>query len=312
MRKYFLTAQDKLLELERPEPGCWIMVEKPDGDDKNFLIDEIGVESSYLAYALDLDEQARVEFDDEQTYIVIDQPIYSDDGSGFYETTPLSIFIMDKYIITISLHENNRILQDFTKAKVKEFYTQYRARFILQIMLKTSSAYLACLKELDRISSSNEQRLYRSMRNNELMDLLRVDKSLVYISTALRSNNVLLGKISRSPGFKHYPEDEDLIDDVKIENNQAIEMANIYINIIGSTMDAYGAVVANNQNSAMKILTGVTIILGMPSIISGLWGMNVAVPWQDVDSIWPFIIIVLFIILLCYISYKVMKYFDLL
>ncbi|MCO5381021.1 MAG: magnesium transporter CorA family protein [Methanosarcina barkeri] len=183
-------------------------------------------------------------------------------------------------MVTVSLKENY-VIKSFIERKNKSFYTFKKTRFLLQILYKNSKLYLQYLRNIDRTSDKIECRLHKSLKNKELIQLLELEKSLVYFSTSLKSNEMVLEKIQRSTPVKMYPEDTELLEDVIIENKQAIEMANIYSNILTGTMDAYASVISNNLNIVMKFLTSVTIIMSLPTMVASFFGMNVDVPFQN-------------------------------
>lgn len=175
-------------------------------------------------------------------------------------------------------------MEQFTTGKMKKFYTYKKTRFILQILYKNASYYLQYLRSIDRSSELISHKLHQSTKNKELIQLLDLDKSLVYLSTSLRANEMVLEKMMRMESIKQYPEDKDLLEDVIIENKQAIEMANIYSSILNGTMNAFASVISNNLNIAMKTLTSITIILSIPTMIFSFYGMNVDLPFQGLHS----------------------------
>jgi magnesium transporter len=192
-----------------------------------------------------------------------------------YSTLPFAIILTEKNIVTVCL-KDSYIIDQFEKNSVRSFYTTKRYRFVLQILFKISKRYLLYLKQIDRMSSDVERQLHRSMKNRELIQLLDLEKSLVYFTTALKANEIVLEKMMRLDAIKLYEEDEDLLEDVIIENKQAIEMATIYSNILSGMMDAFASVISNNLNVVMKILTSITIVMAIPTMIASFYGMNIA------------------------------------
>ena len=182
---------------------------------------------------------------------------------------------MKGYVVTISLYENLNI-DDMAQGRIKGVNTDLKTRFLLLLLLRISQRYLIYLRQIDRISSRTEQRLHKSMQNKELIQMLGLEKSLVYFSTSLKTDEITLNKIMRGKAIKLYDEDQDLLDDVLIEIHQAIEMCNIYSNILSGTMDAFASVISNNLNIVMKVLTVITIVMAIPNIIFSFYGMNVA------------------------------------
>ena len=191
-----------------------------------------------------------------------------------YTTLPLGIIIMKGYVVTISLYENLNI-DDMRQGRVKGINTNLKTRFLLLLLLRISQRYLIYLRQIDRISSRTEQTLHKSMQNKELIQMLGLEKSLVYFSTSLKTDEITLNKIMRGKIIKLYDEDQDLLEDVLIEIHQAIEMCNIYSNILSGTMDAFASVISNNLNIVMKVLTVITIVMAIPNIIFSFYGMNV-------------------------------------
>ena len=189
------------------------------------------------------------------------------------------VFIRDDYIMTIST-KNNFTIEEIEKNRLKDLVTYKKSRMLLQIFLKNDTHFLRYLKKINKETEIAERALQTSMRNKELLTMLSLEKSLVYFTTSLKANEAVMEKTLRGKIIKLYDEDEDLLEDSITENNQAIEMAQIYSNILSGTMDAYASIISNNLNIVMKVLTSITIILAIPAMISGLWGMNVPVPFE--------------------------------
>lgn len=196
-----------------------------------------------------------------------------EDNSLTYDTYPLAIIHTEKQIITVCL-KNSRILTDFINGKVKSFYSFKKSRFILQILNRISNSYLIYLRQIDKKSLMIEKRLHKSMKNRELIQLHSLEKSLVYFSTSLKANEITLEKMLKLDIMQKYEEDQDVLEDVIIENKQAIEMTEIYSNILASTMDFFASVISNNLNIVMKVLASVTILMAIPTLIGGIFGMN--------------------------------------
>lgn len=183
-------------------------------------------------------------------------------------------------LITICLMDTP-VLSNFKEGRVRNFWTYKKTRFILQILFRNASLYLQYLRIIDKKSDEVEKQLHISTKNQELIELLELEKSLVYFSTSLRGNELVLERLLKIEKIKQYPEDEELLDDVIIENKQAIEMSDIYSNILSGTMDAYASVISNNLNIVMKVLAVITIVMSIPTMIASFWGMNVPVPFAD-------------------------------
>ena len=196
-----------------------------------------------------------------------------EDNSLTYDTYPLAIIHTKNELITVCL-KNSKVLTDFSSNKVRNFYSFKKSRFILQILNRVSTYYLLYLRQIDKKSIMIEKRLHKSMKNRELVQLHSLSKSLVYFSTSLKSNEITLEKMLKLDVIQRYEEDKDVLEDVIVENKQAIEMTDIYSNILGSTMDFFASVISNNLNIVMKVLASVTILMSTLTVISGIYGMN--------------------------------------
>jgi len=281
MLQIFKTVDEQLINVDRFENGVWIHLTNPTESEITRVYSEMRLEPDYIRSALDEEERARIEYEDGSTLIIVDIPIVETDDDAFvYTTIPLGIILTHELIITVCLKECP-IIKDFMENRVKGFYTFKRTRFILQILHRNATKYLQYLKQIDKASSRIESELHKSMKNKELIQLLGLEKSLVYFSTSLKANEIVLEKMLKLEYIKKYPDDTDLLEDVIIENKQAIEMANIYSNILSGTMDAFASVISNNLNIVMKFLTSVTIIMAIPTMVASFFGMNVHVPFEN-------------------------------
>ena len=258
--------------LDNLEQGCWINIIAP--SDEELISKKTGVPLSFLKALLDDEETSRIDIEENCLLVVVDIPFTEmEDNSLTYDTYPLAIIHTEKQIITICL-KNSRILTDFINGKVKSFYSFKKSRFILQILNRISNSYLIYLRQIDKKSLMIEKRLHKSMKNRELIQLHSLEKSLVYFSTSLKANEITLEKMLKLDIMQKYEEDQDVLEDVIIENKQAIEMTEIYSNILASTMDFFASVISNNLNIVMKVLASVTILMAIPTLIGGIFGMN--------------------------------------
>ncbi len=274
----FKTLNSDIIRTRDFEEGIWVNLTNPTEEEIDRVGNKLNVEKDFLKASLDEEERARIEFENGQTLILVDIPVIEKEGRlNVYTTIPLGIILIEHCIITVCLKEDT-LLDDFINSRVKAFVTQYRTRFVLQILYRNATRYLQYLKHIEKTSSRIEQDLHRSMKNKELIQMLKLEKSLIYFSTALKANELVLEKLMRFEHIKNYPEDTELLEDVIIENKQAIEMANIYSNILTGTMGAFASVISNNLNIVMKFLTSVTIVIAIPTMISGFFGMNVDLP----------------------------------
>lgn len=270
----FKTLDGSLQRINEISEGCWIAMTAPSATELMKMSEATGVEIDHLRAPLDEEERARIEVEDNYTLILVDIPAvekrYDKDR---YITIPLGIIVAEQFIITICL-EDTPILKGFMDGRVRDFFTYKKTRFILQILYRNASTFLQNLRTIDRKSEEVERQLHIATQNRELIELLELEKSLVYFTTSLRSNEVVFEKMLKLESIKHYPEDQDLLEDLIIENKQAIEMANIYSGILSGTMDAFASIISNNQNIVMKFLAAITIVLSIPTMIASFYGMN--------------------------------------
>ncbi len=254
--------------------GCWVAMTSPSATELLEIAERTKIEIDHLRAPLDEEERARIEVEEDYILILVDIPtLEKRNDKDRYVTIPLGIIVSNNILITVCLEETP-ILKCFMDGRVRDFYTYKKTRFIIQILFKNASTFLQHLRTIDRKSEEVERKLHESTQNRELIDLLELEKSLVYFTTSLRSNEVVFEKMLRIESIKHYPEDEDLLEDLIIENKQAIEMANIYSGILSGTMDAFASIISNNQNIVMKFLAAITIVLSIPTMIASFYGMN--------------------------------------
>ena len=266
--------------LDNIETGCWINVVAPSDEELLLISKKTGVPIQFLKAPLDDEETSRIDIEDGNMIVIVDIPFTEmEDNSLTYDTYPLAIIHTESFLITVCL-KNSKVLTDFINGKIKSFFTFKKSRFILQILNRISTYYLIYLRQIDKKSLMIEKRLHKSMKNRELIQLHSLEKSLVYFSTSLKANEITLEKLLKVEVMQKYSEDKDVLEDVIIENKQAIEMTEIYSNILASTMDFFASVISNNLNIVMKVLASVTILMAIPTIMSGIYGMNVDLPFQ--------------------------------
>lgn len=276
MLKYYKTDLSVGLtkEIDEIQPDCWIDLSSPSQSEVEQVIAETGVESDLILKMLDEDELPRIESSDDATLIVIDVPASIENGKK-HITYPLGVIISENhYIITIS-PKATKILNDFKKNLVKDFHTAKKTRFLIQIIISAAAGYLKVLKGIYNNIENKEKVLQQSTKNEDLIDLLNTEKTLVYFATSLKENDLVLERLSKGIVLSLYEGDLDLLEDAMIENRQAIDMAKIYQNILNSITETYATIVSNNLNNVMKFLAGATIVLSIPTIISSFMGMNV-------------------------------------
>ena len=279
MLTIYKTTEQGLEQLDSVANGSWVKVVDPTAEEVQKLA-AMGVDADYVNYSLDLDEMPRIERDDDYTFILIRIPHRQPDHDIPYTTIPLGILIKGNMVVTICRYEKDmfKVLAD---GKYRLLKTGKRYRFALYIFLETATRYLTHLREINRITESIEDQLQKSTRNHEVLELLKYQKSLTYFATALRSNEVMMERVQRMQIFNYYEEDQDLLEDVLTENQQAIQMTSITTEILSGMMDAFASIISNNLNGVMKVLAALTIILNLPAIVASFYGMNVKLPGED-------------------------------
>ncbi len=298
------TISGRMTAMDNLEAGCWINLTHPSAEELQQVTDLLQVEPDFLRAALDEEETSRIDMEEGQTLIIIDTPVIEkSEAAVVYSTAPLGIIVTESNIVTVSLRESS-VIRDFEDGLVRGVSTSKKTSFILHILLRVAKRYLQYLKQIDKIYNHMERQLHKTQRNKELIQLMDLEKSLVYFNTSLKANEVTLEKILRGRIVTLYEEDQDLLEDVLIEVRQAIEMANIYSSIISRMMDAFASVISNNLNVTMKVLTSITILLTIPNIIFGFYGMNVTgLPWDQ--FFWaPIVIAVVLILVVGFILKK--------
>ncbi|WP_297596623.1 magnesium transporter CorA family protein [uncultured Cetobacterium sp.] len=302
-----LFSISETLEVEKlTEKNTWIHLSNPTEEEIKVVTNSFDIPEEHIRAALDEEEKARLEIDDDIILVIIDVPIHDDNNRCSFTTVPLGIILLNDHILTVSTVKL-ALIEEFIQGRIKSFFTFKKTRFILQMLFRNSTYFLLYLKQIGRISDNIERQLKNNLRNQELMLLLELEKSLVYFTTSLKSNEAVLERMMRTEIVKRYPDDLELLEDVIIETKQAIEMANIYSSILGSTRDAFSTVMSNNLNIVMKKLTSITIVFAIPTVVSGLWGMNVGgVPFatDTYGFLWVVLVAVLFGIAITWILFK--------
>lgn len=290
MYSIFYSDEKELIKEKDFREGSWIDLFDPTEAEIDLVAKELDIPNDFLTAALDEEERPRVEAEDGKTLIVIDVALVEPDNSGnfIYSTVPLGIIVCPHHMVTVCL-KKNRVIQDFMSNRIKSFCTYKKTRFLLQMIYRNATIYLQCLRQIEKISDSLEKDLLRSTKNKELVMFLSLEKSLVYFSTSLKSNETVLEKILRysypNIHVRKYDDDEDLLEDAITENKQAIEMASIYSSNLSVIMDTSASIISNNLNIVMKLLAAVTIIMAIPDMISGFFGMNVnGLPFAEIEA----------------------------
>ncbi len=278
MLNIYKTTEGGLETLDTIANGAWVNVVDPTPEEMEKLVNW-GMEMDFINYSLDQDEMPRMERDEDYTFILLRIPIHQPDSDIPYNTVPLGIMILGNKIISICRYDSD-IFKPLTNGKHRFMKTGKRYRLTLYIFLETAARYLNLLREINRATEAVEDRLQKSTQNRELLELLKYQKSLTYFATALRSNEVMMERVQKTQLFNYYEEDQDLLEDVLTENQQAIQMTSINTEILSSMMDAFASIISNNLNVVLKALAALTIVLNVPTIIASFYGMNVALPGE--------------------------------
>ncbi|WP_295123440.1 magnesium transporter CorA family protein [uncultured Chitinophaga sp.] len=282
MIQFFKNVDARTIEIHEPENGVWVNITPPlKQAEFEQLSEDLDIPLDFLTDSLDIDERSRYELEDNVKLIVIKTPTENNsinDSDSYYITIPIVIILTHNQILTVNSFDN---------AAIKKFLTTFHNRhpekrnmMVLKIFEKVIMNFQEYLKEINQRRNLLEQRLYDSNRNEELLALMRIQKSLVYIVTALRSNELLLMKLERTNFLQLNEDEKEFLNDLVVETSQALEMANIYTNILSSTMDAFASIISNNLNQVMKRLTSITIVLTFPVLVASIYGMNVEIPYQ--------------------------------
>lgn len=289
MVEYYKTIENKIVRLDQVVDGCWVNLVRPSSEELESVIEALHAEPDFVRAALDPEESSRVEVEEEQVLMIVDIPTVEREaderGGQIFGTLPLGIIVLENAVVTVCLQETS-VTRSIAEGVVKDIHTALKTRFVFQLLLRVAGRFLKYLRLIERNFTKIEKRLYDSMKNEELIQLLGLSKSLVYFSTSLKANEVTMEKMLRGRILKLYEDDRDILEDGLIEIRQAIEMAGIYSSILSGTMDAYASVVSNNLNIIMKVLTVITIIMTIPNIIFGFYGMNIGEGALPFDMMW--------------------------
>ena len=267
-------------QVDEVAPGTWIHLIDPTRAEVEQLLTVIDIPEDFVIAALDEDERARTDREDGVTLIILRVPyFFGQDEDLPYGTVPFGIIMTNGYLVTVCKFHTG-IAEDLLGYRIKGLSTAKHVRLILHILLVTAQKYLAYLRHIDAAIEAVEERLQRSLRNEEVLQLLRYQNCLVYFTTGLKSNQLVMQRLQKSQLFSRFEEDEELLEDVLIENSQALEMTQISENILGQDMDAFASIISNNLNVVMKFLASATIIVSVPTLLASIYGMNVDLPFQ--------------------------------
>ena len=281
MIQHFKNINHQTVEIDKAENGSWVNVLPPLRQEEfSELSNSLDIPLDFLTDSLDIDERSRFEQEDNVKLVVIKTPTENNsfnESDAYYITIPIVIILTHTQIVTVNSFENSAI-----KKFLNSFQNRHpdnRKMMMLKIFEKIIQTYMESLKEINLRRNALEQKLYAANRNEQLLQLMRIQKSLVYFITALRSNELLLMKIERTHFLGLNEEEKEFLDDLIVDNSQALEMANIYTNILSSTLDAFASIIANNQNEVLKRLSVITIVLTFPVLVASIYGMNVPIPY---------------------------------
>lgn len=304
---YTTDEEMKFKELKNLRKGCWIDMINPTNDEIKEIASKTNTDLDLLLKLTDDEELPRIEVGDNATLIVVDTPYITDTRYKHkYNTDPLGIIVNnDGYFITISL-KRQTFLDDFKNNRIKNFDIKKRTKFVIQILLRVAGVYQKELISINNYITKKEKTLYKSTDNKELIDLLNVEKTLVYFSTSLKANDIVLEKLTKGSVLKLYDDDMNLLEDAIIENKQAIEMNSIYREILTSMTDTYATIISNNLNDVMKFLAGITIVFSIPTMVASFIGMNVPLGFIGTSNI-SFILIIAFSFVLSFIIAIILK-----
>ncbi len=282
MIQYFKNIDNQTVEIDKPEDGTWVNLVPPFKEEEFVdLSDQLDIPIEFLRDSLDIDERPRFELADNVKFLVIKTPTENNsfnESDAYYITIPICIILTHNHIVTVNSFDNGAIkkfLHTFQKR-----HPDKRSMMVLKVFEKIVQNFLEYLKEINQKRNQYEQSLYDSNSNVDLLKLLRIQKSLVYFVTALRSNEMLMMKLERTNFLQLTDEEREFLQDLIVDTSQALEMANIYTNILSGTMDAFASIISNNLNTVMKRLTSITIILSLPILVTSIYGMNVDIPYQ--------------------------------
>ncbi len=299
MIQYFNIENQRTIAVEKPTAGTWVNVLPPlKLEEFEELSRSLNIPLDFLKDSLDIDERSRYELEDDVRLIVIKTPTENNsfnESDAFYITIPICIILTNDQIVTVNSFENEAI-----KKFLNSFQNRHpdkRNRMVLKVFEKVTTNFQDYLKEINHRRNTLEQKLYDANRNEELLQLMRIQKSLVYFVTALRSNELLMMKMARTDFLGLSDDEKDFLEDMIIETSQALETAQTYTNILSSTLDAFASIISNNQNEVLKRLTTLTMFLSVPVLIASIYGMNVPLPYsQSPNAFWIPVLICLVIL----------------
>lgn len=308
MVNLYRTDNKVLKEIGEITDGCWVNMVDPSYQEIAEIAYQFGIDEADIMAALDEEESSRIELEDGYTLIIIDIPaVEVRHEKNRHTTIPLGMLITQTAIITVCTVETP-ILNDFINKRIKDFSTKKKMRFIYQIFARTISLYQSTLRAIDKMRTEIEERVGDNTTDMDLIDLHELESTLVYFATSLNANSGVLNRLTRYTRLEQYPDDQELLDDLIVENRQAIEMTSIYRDILNGTRELISSVIDSKLNNVMKYLTAITLVMAIPTIISGFYGMNVrseGMPFAETPQ--GFGIICVLTVIICVASMVVLK-----
>ena len=288
LKQMFLSTGKEFKEIETFEPGAWIHLVNPSQEEAMKVAERFNIDIQDLRAPLDVEETSRIDVEDDYTLILVDVPTQEErNNKSYYVTIPLGIIVTDEVVVTTCL-EDISLMDNFLNHRVRNFYTFMKTRFVFQILYRNAQLYLTALRSIDRQSDKLEAQLENATKNEHLIDMMELEKSIVYLKASLKMNERIVKKLTgNASSLKKYIEDEDLLEDTLVETQQAIEMAGIYENVLNAMAETSASIIGNNQNTIMKTLALMTMALDIPTVIFSAYGMNFknnSMPLNDLDN----------------------------
>ncbi|EHJ51672.1 magnesium transporter CorA family protein [Streptococcus macacae] len=286
MKQMFLSTATEFKKIETFEPGAWINLVNPSQEESLQIAEKFNIDITDLRAPLDVEETSRVSAENDYTLVIVDVPTHEErNNKSYYITIPLGIIVTKTAVITTCL-EPLALFDNFLNHRTRNFYTFMKTRFVFQLLYRNAGLYLTALRSIDRQSDKIEAELEKATRNEQLIDMMELEKSIVYLRASLKLNERIVKKLSsNTSSLKKYVEDEDLLEDTLIETQQAIEMAGIYENVLNVMTETSASIISNNQNTIMKTLALMTMALDIPTVIFSAYGMNFQNNWLPLNGL---------------------------
>ena len=295
-------------QIDEIEPGSWVMLTDPTPRELARIQAATGIPAEDMKSYLDVEEISRVETEEDRTTIIVDIPSFSAvEGRRSYYTVPLTIIMTADHIITLCVEAGP--LERMLAAERSELVTYKKTRMVLQLLYRSTVVYLRYLTDINALRAALDDDFSVRPRRENLVELFELDKSLIYLKTSIRSNEIVLERLLKSRHIKKYDEDSELLEDLIIENNQAMEMTVIYSEILDSTLRKMRQVMDHDLSATMKLLAAITVVIAVPTVYSGLFGMNVfedSIPFANTPHgfWWAALVALLFTLVALYVARK--------